>query len=306
MHAPRGVLSSGMLAVSSVRLSKRTCLTGCLHNRQPVSVGSRRPLGARRSHLLCISHSLLPILISHTHTRPSPPPLTTFQSSARTDVTPSWCAYKDDTQEPERRSNTRTLGTKHTNSRKKKWDSWIEKVQISGLSDIFLHSKRFLLLFKIRVRFIDTGEEYFCIILYRAEHTEERLWKETNTTEFLRSRSRADIFSDCSALAEVRHSSWERELTECGCSLRRRHVPTLLNFQQWPPLICGPGRSLRRTHLTLCQTILSLLYYLSKGRGTKSQSRCCTAFMAKRKQLFKHRETRAHFCGVRFARKTWS
>lgn len=85
----------------------------------PVSVGSRRPLGARRSHLLCISHSLLPILISHTHTRPSPPPLTTFQSSARTDVTPSWCAYKDDTQEPERRSNTRTLGTKHTNSRKK-------------------------------------------------------------------------------------------------------------------------------------------------------------------------------------------
>lgn len=163
-----------------------------------------------------------------------------------------------------------------------------------------------MLLFKIRVRFIDTGEEYFCIILYRAEHTEERLWKETNTTEFLRSRSRADIFSDCSALAEVRHSSWERELTECGCSLRRRHVPTLLNFQQWPPLICGPGRSLRRTHLTLCQTILSLLYYLSKGRGTKSQSRCCTAFMAKRKQLFKHRETRAHFCGVRFARKTWS
>lgn len=40
------------------------------------------------SHLLCISHSFAPILVSHTHTSPSPPPLTIFQSSPCTEVTP--------------------------------------------------------------------------------------------------------------------------------------------------------------------------------------------------------------------------
>lgn len=63
----------------------------------------------RKSHLLCISHSFAPILISHTHTNPSPPPLTIFQSSARTKVTPRWWAYRDTTEEPARRSNTLTL-----------------------------------------------------------------------------------------------------------------------------------------------------------------------------------------------------
>lgn len=70
------------------------------------------PLGGweeRKSHLLCISHSFAPILISHTHTNPSPPPLTIFQSSACTEVTPRWWAYRDATEEPARRSNTLTL-----------------------------------------------------------------------------------------------------------------------------------------------------------------------------------------------------
>lgn len=34
MQAPRGDLSSGMLAVSSVLVLKRTCLTGCLWDRR--------------------------------------------------------------------------------------------------------------------------------------------------------------------------------------------------------------------------------------------------------------------------------
>lgn len=62
-----------------------------------------------KSHLLCISHSFAPILISHTHTNPSPPPLTIFQSSACTEVTPMWWAYRDTTEEPARRSKTLTL-----------------------------------------------------------------------------------------------------------------------------------------------------------------------------------------------------
>lgn len=61
------------------------------------------------SHLLCISQSFVAILISHTQTNPSPPPLTIFQSSACTAVTPMWWAYSETTEEPERRSNTRTL-----------------------------------------------------------------------------------------------------------------------------------------------------------------------------------------------------
>lgn len=66
-------------------------------------------------YLLCISHSLAPILISHTHTNPSSPPLTIFQSSAWTEVTPKWWAYREATEEPVRRSNTLTLN----HSRKK-------------------------------------------------------------------------------------------------------------------------------------------------------------------------------------------
>lgn len=60
-------------------------------------------------YLLCISHSLAPALRSQTQTRPSPPPLTTFQSSACSAVTPSWWPYSEATVAPLRRSNTRTL-----------------------------------------------------------------------------------------------------------------------------------------------------------------------------------------------------
>lgn len=106
MQAPRGDLSSGMLAVTRVLVLKRTFLTGCLQTRQnnifsPLACTNARiysnfrPLGnkeGKKTHLLCISHSFALILSSHTHTSPSPPPLTIFQSSACTAVTPRWCA----------------------------------------------------------------------------------------------------------------------------------------------------------------------------------------------------------------------
>ncbi|KAG9339603.1 hypothetical protein JZ751_023494, partial [Albula glossodonta] len=63
---------------------------------------------------------LAPILISQTHTRPSPPPLTIFQSSAWTAVTPRWWAYSEATGEPPpRRSKTRTLKQKRRSSQHK-------------------------------------------------------------------------------------------------------------------------------------------------------------------------------------------
>lgn len=79
----------------------------------------------KQSYLLCISHSFAPILISQTHTNPSPPPLTIFQSSACTEVTPKWWAYRDATEEPDLMSNTLTL--RHSKEKPKLILSYWEK-----------------------------------------------------------------------------------------------------------------------------------------------------------------------------------